>query len=283
MWWRARRRSAVGLNTGDEDGIHSAMAAPPGAPATQPAMFGRLEEFSTESGTFSAYLERVMIFFAANGISGDKQVPVFFSTIGATTYSTLRDLLAPPFVELTAALKTHYEPKTLVIVKRYHFHKRYQGAGESISEYVAELRRLASKFRFEAYLDQALRDRFVCGLRSEAIQKRLLTEENLTIARAEVAHSMEAAHKNAQAMKPQAVLASEVVEPSPPPEEQPMHRVGGSYPRGGHMQPTGGCYRCGNTTHRGQDCTQRYHLPQVWQTGTPGQGVSQCTQWWQRW
>ena len=54
MWCparHARRRSAVGLNTGDEDGIHSAMAAPPGAPATQPAI-------STESGTFSAYMEQ---------------------------------------------------------------------------------------------------------------------------------------------------------------------------------------------------------------------------------
>lgn len=46
-----------------------------------------------------------------------------------------------------------------------------------------------------------MRDRLVCGLRSESTQKRLLSEADLTLARAvEIAQSMEAAHKNAQAL-----------------------------------------------------------------------------------
>ena len=56
----------------------------------------------------------------------------------------------------------------------------------------------------------------MCGLRSEAIQKRLLTEENLR--RWKWRTALGAAHNNAQAMKPQAVLESEVVEPSLPPD-----------------------------------------------------------------
>ena len=68
--------------------------------------------------------------------------------------------------------------------------------------YVAELRRLATHCAFEAYLEEALRDRLVCDLRSESTQKRLLSEANLTLPRAvEVAQSMEVAHKNAQALK----------------------------------------------------------------------------------
>ena len=46
------------------------------------------------------------------------------------------------------------------------------------------------------------RKRYVCGLRSKSTQKRLLSEADLTLARAvEIAQSMEAAHKNAQALK----------------------------------------------------------------------------------
>ena len=68
--------------------------------------------------------------------------------------------------------------------------------------YVAELRRLATHCAFEAYLEEALRDRLVCGLRSENTQKRLLSKADLTLPRAvEVAQSMEVAHKNAQALK----------------------------------------------------------------------------------
>ena len=187
-----------GHYSGDEAGIVFRMATLP---------FGKLEEFDPGAGPFTAYLERerVEIFFAVNSIAEEKKVPIFLNTIGATVYSTLRDLLAPASpisADITKVLKAHYEPKSLVIVERFHFHKREQSAGESIAEYIAELRRLAAKCAFAGYLDEALRGRFVCGLRSEATQKKLLTESDLTIAKAvEIALNSEAAHKNAQAMK----------------------------------------------------------------------------------
>ena len=231
--------------------------------------FGKLEEFDPGSSSFSAYLERVEIFFAANDIADEKKVPIFLNTIGATVYSTLRDLLAPAspistsLEDITSVLKAHFEPKSLVIVERFHFHKRDQTSEETVSEYIAELRRLATKCVFAGHLDEALRDRFVCGLRSEATQKKLLTESALTIAKAvEVALSMEAAHKNAQAMKPVAPLVGQVapnqehtdpedtltIQPGRLPDK-PAPLQGANWPRG--------CYRCGSTTHGGPECSHR--------------------------
>ena len=47
-----------------------------------------------------------------------------------------------------------------------------------------------------------LSDRFVCGLSNKATQKRLLTEQNLDLAKAlEEAQAMEAAQKNALQFK----------------------------------------------------------------------------------
>ena len=55
---------------------------------------------------------------------------------------------------------------------------------------------------FGDFLDQALRDRFVCGVRNEALQRKLLTESDLTIKRAqELAQSMESADLNAKDLK----------------------------------------------------------------------------------
>ena len=55
---------------------------------------------------------------------------------------------------------------------------------------------------FKAYLEEALHNRLICGLRSESTQKRLLSEADLTFAQVvEIAQIMEAAHKNAQAPK----------------------------------------------------------------------------------
>ena len=49
-------------------------------------------------------------------------------------------------------------------------------ANETIAEYVAELRYLTITCKFKGYLEQALRDRLVCGLRYEPTQRKLLTE-----------------------------------------------------------------------------------------------------------
>lgn len=54
-------------------------------------------------------------------------------------------------------------------------------ADESVADYVAELRWLTIHCKFSTFLDNALRDRFVCGLKSEAIQTKLLTEADLIL------------------------------------------------------------------------------------------------------
>ena len=99
------------------------------------------------------------------------------------------------FEELAKVLKKHFEPKPLVIAKRFTFHRRNQSSTESVLDYVAELRHLATHCDFADYLNQALRDRLVCGIRSENIQKRLLIEVDLTLMQVvELAQGMEAAH-----------------------------------------------------------------------------------------
>ena len=43
--------------------------------------YGKLTEFRREEEEFSAYLERVQLFFAANDIPEEKQVPIFLNGI----------------------------------------------------------------------------------------------------------------------------------------------------------------------------------------------------------
>ena len=104
--------------------------------------------------------------------------------------------------------------KTSIIAERFHFHKRNQHTGESITDFVAELRRLAARCKFEGYLDDALRDRFMCGFGNEAIQHSRLAEKELTYASAiERAKRMEAPHANAQALKTPALTVVKVDRP----------------------------------------------------------------------
>ena len=60
----------------------------------------------------------------------------------------------------------------------------------------------AAECKFEGYLEQAIRYRLVCGLCSENAQKWLLTDVELTLAKAiDIAQSMETAERKTQEMK----------------------------------------------------------------------------------
>ena len=95
-------------------------------------------------------------------------------------------------------LKDHLSPKPLIIAERFRFHKRNQREGETVTQYIAELRKLAEFCEFGTNLNDSLRDRFVCGIRAENIQKCLLSEAALTLEKAlEAAQAMETAAKDA--------------------------------------------------------------------------------------
>ena len=103
---------------------------------------------------------------------------------------------------LQAAHSDTFRSSPLSRRRCFRFFRRQQEVGETVAEYEAELRRLATHCDYGAFLEQALRDRLVCGLRNEAAQKHLLSKANLMLEKAlEIAQGMEAADSNTQDMK----------------------------------------------------------------------------------
>lgn len=212
------------------------------------ATYGALQEFKPEQETITAYLERLKAYFDANDVPSAKRVSVLLSIIGPTTYSILRSLMAPDTPQsksldaLIKALKNHYDPKPIIIAERYHFHLRNQSSTEFPADYIAELRRLVTSCEFGSFLDEALRDRFVCGLRSESARRKLLTESKLTLAKAvEFAQCMELAEKNAKSFKGTEASVQKL--------SSTPRRGGGFTPR--QHKP---CHRCGRTNHDAATC-----------------------------
>ena len=137
-------------------------------------------------------------------------------------------------------MRKHYEPKKVVMAERFHFHRRQQAPGETVASYAAELRRLAIHCKFEDYLDQALHDRLVCGLRNEGHQKRLPSKHELTLDKAlAIAQSLEAAD-NAQSLRGVNPAIHVVSQPF---RQGPERQQGPRY-----------CFRCGNPDHIASTC-----------------------------
>ena len=171
------------------------------------ATLGHVEPFDLNDN-WSLYVERLGHFFVANDIKDDaKQVTVLLTVIRSKPYALLHSLLAPvapsskKYEELVAILGDHLNPKPLVIAERFKFHHRNQREGEMVAQYMAALRKLTEQCEFKDYLEEALRDRLVCGLRSEAVQ-RLLSEKDLKLQLAyDIAVSMETASRQASELQ----------------------------------------------------------------------------------
>ena len=78
----------------------------------------------------------------------------FGSDLHISTYDILFDLCSPnspsskSFADLKTILKSHFASKRLTIAERYRFHNCTQTESESVSEFAANLKKLASTCDF---------------------------------------------------------------------------------------------------------------------------------------
>ena len=104
-------------------------------------LFGRVGEFDVARETFSAYVQRMEMFFTANNIVettgegsaaatqvvANRKRAIFLTEVGPEVYSTLSNLLAPTkpkdtqFTDIVRILEKHYNPKLLELAQSFHF------------------------------------------------------------------------------------------------------------------------------------------------------------------
>ena len=136
-----------------------------------------------------------------NNVAGaEKQHAILLSFVGVSMYQLIRNLLAPAkptqhtFKQIVDTVQAHHQPKPSVIMQRFQFHSSVRQVGESVSAFVAELRKLSRYCNFREALNNMLRDRLVCGINESPTQRRLLAESELTYAKAlDLAQTAEAA------------------------------------------------------------------------------------------
>ena len=203
------------------------------------ATLGTIESFNPSLEDWNANSERFDQYVIANDIKDKKKtMATFLTTIGSKTYNALEGFARPSkasevkFEMLVKTLRDHYEPKPIMIAKRFHFHKREQHEGEGVAAYSAALKKCAEHCAFGTFLEE--------GLRSKQTQKRLLAEKELTWkAAVEIALAMEVADKQASNFRNSAETGGINYVKPPHPPKTPKQR-----------KP---CFRCGED-HAPQKC-----------------------------
>lgn len=181
-------------------------------------MVGAIDTFDPQTENWLSYSERLEQFFVANDIgqtaegadaaalqvANTKKVATMIAVIGKTAYSILRDLCSPDapstktFNALCDLLKNHYKPKALEVAESYKFHHAVQEENETVANYYARLKRLATFCNFGTHLQRALRDQLINGIRSADTRKKLLATDRELQQVFDVAIAEEAAKRESQ-------------------------------------------------------------------------------------
>ncbi|XP_068149456.1 uncharacterized protein [Drosophila tropicalis] len=232
---------------------------------------GQLEPFDlNHPNKWTTYKQRFELYLLANDVTEEARKKAALLTLaGAPLFELLTSLASPTQVsdlslsEIYEILNQHLSPCQSEIAAYYQFHKRDQLIDESVANYMAALRTLAVDCKFGAALDRMLRDRFVCGMKDEGLQKSLLAEADLTIQRAmERATSSEAAAHSAWAMRNTAESTESIhevqtnaIRPSRPNQHhQPCDGCGGAHLRKLCPHRNTVCHACHRAGHLQRVC-----------------------------
>ena len=119
------------------------------------------------------------------------------------------DSCSKSYKDLIKLLKQHLAPKVNVVAERYKYRKCEQAIGQTITEFIIELKASSQSCDFGTFLQQALRDQFVAGVHNSGLRTKLLTEEGLTFEKAyEIGRSWEAAEHECKEMQEASKLAT---------------------------------------------------------------------------
>ena len=226
----------------------------------------RFGEFK-EGEDWTDYVDRFDQHCIAHDIKDTEQVKkkkaLFLSVMGSSTYRLIRTLIAPTkpsaksYKDLCELVEGHVAPKPIVIAERYNFYKRTQKEDENVSDYLAELRRLSETCDFGTFLEQAIRDMLVIGLKDRNAQKKLLSEKELDVKKAfEISLSYEMASKHIDAFHQDSDRADRSV--------KKVHRTREE------------CFRCGRNNHSPDDCF--YRNTQCYECQETGHVKQKCPQ-----
>lgn len=148
--------------------------------------------------------EKLDCLFITKNITDNKaKVATLVTRLGSEAHALLKQLIAPTKIvestydDLRKQMSDHLKPKPSEAMERVTFHTAKQEAHESITDFVARLKKLALHCNFTD-LDNAIRDQIVCGVSDKDTRVKLFEEKDLTLKKAQgIAVAREAAEKNA--------------------------------------------------------------------------------------
>ncbi|XP_074039503.1 uncharacterized protein [Leptinotarsa decemlineata] len=226
-----------------------------------------LEPFCEETETWDIFIKRLENFFNMKNFTGtlaeidNKKKEWLIHSMGTKTLQLLYNLTSPDdpktksYDSLQILIKEHLHPKPSVIAEENRFTRRIQQEGESISDFVADLKKLSRNCDFRCLscnastADKHLRQQFISGLKNSSWLGKLiqLKEPDNTFSDCvQTALAMESAHKDSKEI--QALQSSSMS------ISQNQLTFSQNFKRSSPNPFKRFCFRCGDESHLANVC-----------------------------
>lgn len=190
-----------------------------------------------------------------------RKVALLLSRIGADGYRMLKAHLAPElpksktYDELITAIRTNFAASTSIVSESFKLSQIKQETSETLNMFMSRVKMKASKCNFGDSYDRMVRDRFICGLRSERTRAFLISDDKVDTAAVALqkAVSRENSYNDAHqmnsvnAVKFKKTLFSKTFQNNKPSSSSPGHTT----------RSTDTCSKCTLRGHSAKDCKVR--------------------------
>lgn len=172
---------------------------------------------------------------------------------------------AATYTEAVELLKTHFAAPQSALLRRVIFRRRYQRPGESVTQYVADLRGLASSCKFGVLQDEMIRDQLILHTNCDKTREKLLLEnDGLTLAGAinlavQVESALECAASFSASSSSLALATAAGAQPPRPSASADSSTESVLLASQSRDRPHQPCGNCGSPAHnsRAQNCPAR--------------------------
>ena len=144
------------------------------------------------SDTWKRWKQRWSLYKLASGASTKDeaiQCAIFLHVVGSEGIDiyntfTFADGETDKITPLMEKFDAYCTPKKNITYERYIFNTRGQQAGETVDQYVTELKNMATTCEYGELRESLIRDRIVIGISDSTLRARLLRETDLDLAKA---------------------------------------------------------------------------------------------------
>ncbi|KAM3956832.1 uncharacterized protein ACR2FA_007497 [Aphomia sociella] len=175
------------------------------------AFIGNLSYFDHKNGEWSIFKGRLSQFLKVNNVKEDNRSAILITHLSDESYRLVRNLAYPTDIEtlnyeqLIDLLDKHFKQKLCSYADKSRFYGATRSPDETLGDWAARLRGLASYCNFGTALETIITDRFVLGLGSGPERDKLFEQNASTL---DLTRALEIAEQAESAKEARAIASA---------------------------------------------------------------------------